>query len=176
MRRALLLSVVLSSSTLLWGADKPKPLNLKLGLWEATSLISMSGAPPVPPEMLAKMTPEQRAKFEARAKARAAEPPRSHTEKSCLKQEDLDQNKMFSSDDDEKACTRTVISSTDTSIEMHVECQGAIKRSGTFKVESSSPENAKGTMHMAATNSDRAMNVDVTFTAKWIAAACGDDE
>jgi hypothetical protein len=176
MRSAFLLSLLLSTSALVWAADKPKPLNLKLGLWEATSLTSISGAPPIPPEMLAKMSPEQRAKFEERMKARAAEPPRSHTEKSCLKQEDLDQNKMFSSDDDEKACTRTVISSTDTSIEMRVECQGAVKRSGTFKVESSSPENAKGTMHMAATNSDRAMNVDVTFTAKWIAAACGDVE
>ena len=62
MRRALLISLLISTSALLWAADKPKPLNLKLGLWEATSLISMSGAPPIPPEMLAKMTPAQRAK------------------------------------------------------------------------------------------------------------------
>ena len=176
MRRALLLALLLSTCALVWAADKVKPLNLKLGLWEATSLTSMTGAPPIPPEMLAKMTPEQRARYEERMKAREAEPPRSHTEKSCVKQEDLDHNKMFSSDDDEEACTRTVISSTDTSIEVHLECQGAIKRSGTFQVESSSPESAKGSMHMAATNSDRAMNVDVTFTAKWIAAACGDVE
>jgi hypothetical protein len=174
MRRTLVPALLILSSTLLCAADKIKPLSLKLGLWEVTSLTSVSGAPPIPPEMLAKMTPQQRAKFDERMKARAAEPPKSHTEKSCVTQEDLDKNKVFG-DDDDKSCTRTVVSSSDTKLEMHVECQeGGIKRTGNFNVEASSPESAKGSMHMAAANSDRAMNVDATFTAKWIAAACGE--
>jgi hypothetical protein len=176
MRRTLALALLILSSIVVCTADKIKPLNMKLGLWEITNLTSMSGEPPITPEMLAKMTPQQRAKFDERMKARAAEPPQSHTEKSCITQEDLDKNKVFG-DDDDKSCTRTVISSSDTKLEMHMECQdGGIKRTGTFKVEAPSPESAKGSMQMAAANADRAMNVDVTFTAKWIAAACGDTE
>lgn len=37
------------------------PLKVKPGLWEMTSDSERSGAPPIPPEALAKMSPEQRA-------------------------------------------------------------------------------------------------------------------
>jgi hypothetical protein len=166
----------LTGSISAFAADKIQSLNLKVGLWEVTHTTSLTGTPPIPPEMLAKMTPEQRAKFEERMKARAAAPPKTHTEKSCITQKDLDKDTLFS-DDDDKSCTRSVISSTNTKLEMRVECQeDGTKRTGSFKLEAATPESVKGSMQMVASNDEQAMNINSTFTAKWVGAACGDVE
>ena len=42
-----------------WSADELKPLDVKPGLWETTMTSQMSGMPPIPPEALARLTPEQ---------------------------------------------------------------------------------------------------------------------
>ena len=104
MLRTLGTILLLIGSISAWAADKIQSLNLKVGLWEVTHTTSLTGTPPIPQEMLAKMTPEQRAKFEERMKARAAAPPKTHTEKSCITQKDLDKDTLFS-DDDDKSCT-----------------------------------------------------------------------
>jgi hypothetical protein len=38
------------------------PLDVKTGLWESTTVMNMGGLPPIPQEMLDKMTPEQKAR------------------------------------------------------------------------------------------------------------------
>src|SRR5690242_9544509 len=50
-------------------ATKMQPLNVKPGLWETTVTYSMAGELPMSPEMLKKMTPEQRARLEEAMKA-----------------------------------------------------------------------------------------------------------
>ena len=50
-------------------AQSLEPLHIKTGLWEVS--IKMNGTIPIPPEALAKMPPEQRAKIEERLKSRA---------------------------------------------------------------------------------------------------------
>src|SRR5271167_782538 len=55
----------------LWAADNISPLNAKEGLWEVTVTHSMSGmpAPPnIPPDALAKLPPDQRARIEGMMK------------------------------------------------------------------------------------------------------------
>src|SRR5262245_49843809 len=84
MRFHLVLTLLVLSSSALFAADKLQPLNVKIGLWEVTHTMSMSGMPPIPAELLAKMTPEQKAQLEERMKARSAEPPHSTTEKQCV--------------------------------------------------------------------------------------------
>src|SRR5580704_3090689 len=59
------------------GLAQSPTLDLKPGLWQITSTGSMTGAPPIPPEVLANMTPEKRAQAQAMmqaAMARAGEP------------------------------------------------------------------------------------------------------
>ena len=65
MRSKFLLSLIIFSSPTFWAADKLTPLNIKEGLWEMTVTHSMTGMPAIPPETLAKMPPEQRARIEA---------------------------------------------------------------------------------------------------------------
>src|SRR5690606_3288507 len=69
------------------GAEK---LNVKLGLWEMTSLVRFSGMPPLPKEVLDKMTPEQRARMQADLQAAAEEEPEPEVSSECITQRDLD--------------------------------------------------------------------------------------
>ena len=69
-----------------WTADAVQPLDVKPGLWETTTTTEMGGMPPMPADVLAKMTPEQRAKFEAAMKARAAQGAKTTTRRTCLDQ------------------------------------------------------------------------------------------
>ena len=127
--------------------------------------IASTGAPPIPPEVLAKLPPEQRAKFEEKMSARP------HTSVSCLKKEKLD--KPFLWGHENKACTHSLVSSTNSLQEIHVECSTEkTKSNGTVRIEAISTENVKGSVQMTTTSGDRTMNINSTFTAKWVGPTC----
>ena len=73
--------LLLIGSISAWAADKIQSLNLKVGLWEVTHTTSLTGTPPIPPEMLAKMTPEQRAEFGTHESAGGRSTKNSHRKK-----------------------------------------------------------------------------------------------
>jgi hypothetical protein len=121
--------------------QKLTPLNIRLGLWEITTSMQRTGQMGLPPDMLAKLTPEQRARYEERLKAQGANANRTTTRKNCVTKEKMEKNSMF--DDNHAECKRTVV---------------------------------KGTMHMTSSGGERSMEMESTFTGKWIGAACGDVE
>ena len=89
-------------------AARADALNAKPGAWEMTFTTQSSGML-VPPDALAAMPPEQRAKVEQSMQARAGKP-RTHSVKTITK-EDLDQHRIIKeSDDDEPGCHTTVLS------------------------------------------------------------------
>src|SRR5665213_1918902 len=53
-------------------AAEPIKLNVKPGLWEIASEGQINGAPPISDDMLARLTPEQREKFQAAMQASMA--------------------------------------------------------------------------------------------------------
>ena len=57
------------AGVILWAAE---PLNVKLGQWETTTTMQLSGMPAIPPEALAQMTPQQRQMIEDRMREVAA--------------------------------------------------------------------------------------------------------
>jgi hypothetical protein len=157
-----------------WTTDTVQPLDVKLGLWETTTVNEMSGLPPMPADVLAKLTPEQRAKMEAVFKARAAQGPKTTTRRSCLDKEKLEKSLAFG-DDNDKSCQRTIISSSRSKLEGHLECTDEkMKRSGDLHVEAINPENVKGSMQMTAAGGSSTMNIKVAFTAKWIGPSCAE--
>ena len=164
-------TLLLLSSCLLWAADKFQPLNVKTGLWETTSSITTSGEMPIPAEFLAKLTPEQRARIDARMKANAAEKTKTHTSKSCLTREKL-QESPFS--DEQKDCTRSLLTSTSSKAEIRFECsmQGT-KMNGTINLEALNSETVKGSGRTSATGGGHTMNTSTTFTSKWLGPSCG---
>jgi hypothetical protein len=89
-----------------------------------------------------------------------------------MKKEDLD--KLFKLGDVGESCTRTLLSSSSSKLEMRVQCaegQG-MKQTGSFRLEVVNPENVKGSMQMTTTDGTQTMSVNSTFASKWIGPAC----
>jgi uncharacterized protein DUF3617 len=167
-----LLALIVLSSLGLWAADGVTPLNVKEGLWENTVTRSMTGMPnmpAIPPEALAKMPPEQRARVEAMMKGGAT----TDVRKECVTKEKLEKRSAFS--DNRGDCTRTVVNSTGSKLEVKFHCEEKqASTDGTLVLEALSSDNVKGTMHSVTNTHGQTMNMDFTFSSKYLGPACGD--
>jgi hypothetical protein len=167
MKHLIGLTLLLSAGA--WAADFT-PMDVKPGQWETTTTGQMTGMPAIPPEALAQMTPEQRAKVESAMGARGAKP---MVNTSCRTKEKLAQawntGQQFT-----KSCTTTVATSSSSKQEVHVECDRDGKKiNGTLKVEALDSEHIRGSFQMtAAPENNHAISMNYTFTSKWLGAAC----
>lgn len=173
MRTKFFLALIVFFSLTLWAADKITPLNVKEGLWEITVTHSMTGMPAmpnIPPDALANMPPEQRARIEAMMKGG----PSTDVRKECITKEKLEKHSAFSNNRGD--CTRTVVSSTGSRMEMKFHCEEKQSSSdGTFVMEAIGSDNVKGTMHVVSNSSSgRNMSMDFTISSKYLGSACGD--
>ena len=172
MRKLVVLGVFFSWVLVAMAGDKVQPLNIKTGLWQITMTTAVSGLPPMPADVLARMSPEQRAKFEAAMKKRASGPPKTRTYNSCVTKEKLNKD-PFS--DEKRSCTGTVLKSTGSMIEIREVCEvDGVKSDITMQIEALNSENTKGSGHVTAAGGARSMNVSTNFTGKWIGAVCTD--
>ena len=146
-----------------------EPLNVKLGQWETTTTMQMSGMPAIPQDALDKMTPQQRQMIEERMKSMQGKPT---TTKYCVKQEDIDKAMKFGTDD--KDCTRTIVTSTSTAQEIKIECnRDSGKATGTLRIEAAGSDTVKGTVQMNMTSGGgRSMTMNSSFTSKWLGPTC----
>jgi hypothetical protein len=167
-----LLALVVFSALALWAADNITPLNVKEGLWEMTVTHSMSGMPAmpdIPPDVLAKMPPEQRARMEAMMKGG----PSTDVRKECITKEKLAKNSAFSNNRGE--CTRTVVNSTGSKLEVKIHCEEKqASTDGTLVLETVGSDHVKGTMQSATNANGHTMNMNFTFSSKYLGPTCGD--
>jgi hypothetical protein len=136
----------------------------------------MSGRPPISADMLANLTPDQRARFEAMMNKMASQPPKPHIAKSCLTKEKLEGD-PFS--DKKKSCAETVLTSTGSKMEIREVCTGEntkndVTHDMTVHIEAADSEHVKGTVKSNISGGGNTMNVLGTFTSRWIGADCGD--
>jgi Protein of unknown function (DUF3617) len=172
MRNLTLWILICLSASILLAAGKYQPLNVKTGTWETIYTTTVSGAPPIPQEMLDKMTPEQRTRFDTMMKKMATGTPTTRTSKTCLTKEQLAKNPF----NDRKSCTETVLASTGSKMEIEEVCmEENAKTNAKVRIEASDSENVKGWVQSTVTGSGRTMNVNGTFTSKWIGAVCKDE-
>jgi len=161
MRYTLFLAPTVFCLATLCAADEIAPLNVKEGLWEQTVTHSMSGMPSganIPPDVLAKLPPEQRARMEAMMSGK----PSTDVHKECITKEKLAKNAAFANNRGE--CTRTVLSSTGRKLELRFHCQDKDAASdGNLVVDAIGTDNVKGTMHMV-TNGGEGHNMTMDFT------------
>jgi len=167
-------AVVLSAvcAALSMSAGAAETLNVKLGLWEVTALTETRGMPPLPKELLNKLTPEQRRKMEADIKAEQAKGPEKDTDRECITQKDLEQ--PFESANT-KECKQTIVTTSRTSQEVRIACTGAIPGSGLFKVSTPSPERMTGTLDLTLGQGAEAMTIKAQMQGRWLSADCGDE-
>ena len=171
-----LLQMTLATLTVTTGvqaADLVKP-NIKPGLWEVTSHPQVSGQMPISAEMLAKMTPEQRARMEAAMKASMANSAKPRIYKDCMTPEkiargfDIDQQ-------DKNSCTRKVVSSSASELTLHDECKQQDQKTVSdvhFEVKGGTQMNGKINIAMTSTGG-KTMTIKSTVEGKWLGADCG---
>ena len=87
MQKPILFGVVLLWATVLFAGSTFQPLDVKAGLWQVTETSTVSGLPPVTPDMqsrMDKMTPEQRARMEDMMKSRFGGTPKTTRYQKCV--------------------------------------------------------------------------------------------
>lgn len=171
MRNAILIGAAfLAMPALLAAADKT-PLNVKTGLWHVTMNHSSSGALGIPPDMAAKLTPEQRAQVEAAMKNRSgAGGSKPTTYDKCITKDDLTKD-PFSND--KQNCSEKVIKSTSSDLEIQETCTSELGKADVHvNLHAIDSEHVKGTGHVVSTAGGRNMTDDLTFDSKWQSASC----
>ena len=150
---------------------KIQPLNVKPGLWETTTTFKTSGAPPIPPEALARLTPEQRARVEERMTANSAGSTSTDTSKHCVTKEDLEKADFGQGKGE---CTYTIQTSTSTQAKGKYSCNmEGMKVNGAVDITAPDSEHIKGSSQGSLSGNGRTMNVETTFTSKFLGASCG---
>jgi hypothetical protein len=180
--KRILLASVMMCPVAIWAQDI-KPLDLKPGLYENTTVSQISGLqmpnmPQLTPDQLAKMPPQARAQFEAMQKGGAGAP-QTHTSKACITREQLSKP-IF--DGGDKGCSYKLTSSSFNSQTIHVECtRGNTKTAGDITLDRVDAEHLKGDMLMktsgdssTAGSMGQNMTIKLTFTNKWLGSDCGD--
>jgi Protein of unknown function (DUF3617) len=126
-------------------------LDVKLGLWEVTSTNKMSG-----PMATASMNTGQ-----------------TTVNRYCITEKDLE-SPLFAVEDKAPGdnCTEKVVTSTTSAQDSTLECTGQFPGTGTLHVERVTTESAKGAMTMKVGPTGQEMQMNSTFTAKWIGADC----
>jgi hypothetical protein len=153
-------------------AAKLQPLNVKPGLWESTRTINRAGQMPIPAEMLNRLTPEQRARMEERMKANSAAHTNTTTEKHCVTREDLEKDRLKLAE--AKECTTTVLNTTTTTVKAKLVCdQEGMHATGTLELVAPDPEHLNGSYQSTVNGDGHSMNVEGTWTSKWLDASCG---
>ena len=138
-------------------------MNVKSGLWETTSVTERSGMPSIPPEQLAKMPPDIRAKMQGMSG------PSTSTSQSCMTKEDV--SKFHYNQD--KSCKVTVVSTSTSKEEFKFECTGQQASTGSMKMEAPDSTHVNGLILINMTANGRPMNMKVTTSAKWLGEDCG---
>ncbi|HEU5335195.1 MAG TPA: DUF3617 domain-containing protein [Terriglobales bacterium] len=164
-------TVILALSFSLWAASKIQPLNVKTGLWQTTMTMNRFGEMPLPSDMLSRLTPQQRARLEARMKAHPTNT-RTMVYKSCLTRKELE-NPNFTA---RQQCTWTTLQSNGARIKGSALCtypQPAMRVKGSGEFVALDREHVKGFLHMAAAGKGGAMNTSSDFSSKWLGPSCG---
>jgi len=150
---------------------KIQPLNVKPGLWETTATYKTSGTPPIPPETLAKLTPQQRARLEERMRANSAGSTNTATDQHCVTKEDVEKADFGQG---KGQCTYTVQTSTSTQAKGKYSCNvEGMTVNGAVDIAAPDAEHITGSTQGSLSGGSRTMNVESTFTSKFLSASCG---
>jgi hypothetical protein len=151
-------------------AIKFQPLDVKPGLWETTITVQRVGQMPISPEMLAKLSPEQRARIEARMKASSGASSSTYTDRNCVTKEDLADGNFGQSKGE---CTQTLTNSSSSKASGTATCNvEGMEVKGSLEIEAVDQEHIKGSTHGMASGAGNTRTVDTTFVSTWLGANC----
>jgi Spy/CpxP family protein refolding chaperone len=154
-------------------AEVPQ-LDVKLGLWEIATHPQVNGSLPITDEQLAKLPPDQRAKFEAAMQAAVARGAQPRVFKECMTAEKRSHGFDAGSDQSKSNCQVTLVTNTANEFESHRECTSEDGKQSTsvhFRVVSS--DHVAGTVNALISHGGKTMTVNSTMEGKWLGPDCG---
>jgi Protein of unknown function (DUF3617) len=127
-----------------------------------------------PPEVLARLSPDRRAKMEAALAASRARAAKPHVSTECITAESLQRG----IDLDEKRgndCQERVVSSSSSEMDIQIECKGPqLASSGNLHLTATGAERLTSIIHMNLSDgAQNKMTMRRVIEGKWIAADCG---
>jgi hypothetical protein len=156
MRMIATISLLLVHATVASAADT---LDVKEGLWESTSTMTLEGFQ-IPPALLQSLPEEQRAQIERFDG-------RPHMDHACVTQKDIAAG--FTRFDKQSACTRSTLTATPRSYAANITCAGLLAGTGSLSVQAPSAARVQGTAALQGMLG----NMTMTLDARWISASCG---
>lgn len=172
MKFYLLAGVVSLTPALIQAADPP--IDIKPGLWDITTTLQMSGAPPIP--NLDRMAPEQRARIEGMMKNMMGGP-RTSTVKSCVTRESIDKAIARASSNGKNECSPKITHMNASVVDLRLDCADSnsqLKSTGDVTIEREDSEHIKGNgdIKTSAANG-RTMDTKWSMTGRFVSADCG---
>jgi hypothetical protein len=144
--------------------------NVKTGSWEVTTTGVATGMM-IPPEMLDKMPPERRAKFEEAMRARSGQP-QTHASKRCITQKDLDQNNLIKEEGEKDVdCTTKIVSQSPSKLVLERTCPAPHASTSQISVQAKTPESVVASVDRTIEGSGK-MHADIK--GHWLGASCDD--
>lgn len=162
-------------------AQQP-PLDMRTGLWEMASERSATGMPEapampampqIPPEVLAKMTPAQRAQIEGAMRARSGAQTGKKTKKVCVTAEALRRSPDLGL---ERRAGCTVNKSVRSARGWQVQqtcIEGGRKQTLDVRYDVVSREAIEGTIDIAMSDGARNIAMKQAMRGRWLSADCG---
>jgi hypothetical protein len=148
-------------------------LDVKPGLWDIETSGAASGIPQIPPDMLDKLKPDQRAIAEAMLLAVIAQASMPHSLQFCVTpqqvRQGLDLDRIGG-----KHCQRTVRSSSPTGLDMQVNCSEHDQMSGNVRLRVVDRATIAGDVDFRAGFGANSMTIRQTLHGKWLGAECGE--
>jgi hypothetical protein len=135
----------------------------KVGLWQITTRMNMSGMPQIPPEQMAKM------------KAMGIRVPvnNTFTTEHCMTAEEVAMSKPPEMPrHGSQECKMQNMKAEGQSISADMICTGEANGSGHFSMTYDSPEHYSGQMSMNIAVHGRPMASTTSFEGRWVAAVC----
>ena len=148
--------------------------DVKPGLWNITNTTQMNGTPPIP--NYDKLTPEQKAQFDAVMKNMASKP-NTATVKSCVTRDGIAKAIARANSNGNNTCSPKLVSSTASKLVLHVECRqekGEMRSNGDISIERADAGHVTGSGDIKTTNGVRTMDLKWSMTGVFVSTDCGD--
>jgi len=128
----------------------------------------------IPPDVLATMPPERRAKLEQAMQAPSGQP-KIRTATSCITQRDLDQNRLIKKDSEgeEPQCTTKVLSKSSSRLVIERACLAPHASTSQMTVEATTPETVVASIDRTIEGSGK---IHVEIKRHWLGTGCDDIE
>lgn len=155
------------------GRAAGEPLNVKPGLWETTATSVQQGDAVAAMPDLSRLPPEKRAQIEKMLAAHAGKPV-TRVFRSCVTEEQIRKQTLFSgSEDEQKQCRHKILQSTARDQKATLSCEEG-KRTGEISIHADSDERVVGKFTMVRRDQGKEFQVRSEMTASWLGSDCGD--